>query len=88
METTWARAFFQLTPGVAYDAYAASPVHRFYQMWQDLDCDAAKATRWNPSGCRSDLFPWVETTIGAGQQRRSAAHPPQHRRGRHVHGLL
>jgi phospholipase C len=57
---------FQLTPGVAYDAYAASPVHRFYQMWQDLDCDAAKATRSNPSGCRSDLFPWVETTIGAG----------------------
>src|SRR5262249_39693531 len=25
---------FQLTPGVGYDDYAASPVHRFYQMWQ------------------------------------------------------
>ena len=25
---------FQLTPGVPYDAYANSPVHRFYQMWQ------------------------------------------------------
>jgi phospholipase C len=25
---------FQLTPGVSYDDYAASPVHRFYQMWQ------------------------------------------------------
>ncbi len=57
---------FQLTPGVPYDAYAASPVHRFYQMWQDLDCDAAKATRWNPSGCQNDLYPWVEVTIGAG----------------------
>jgi phospholipase C len=57
---------FQLTPGVPYDAYAASPVHRFYQMWQDLDCSAAKATRANPSGCRNDLFPWVEVTIGAG----------------------
>jgi len=25
---------FQLTPGVSYDDYAASPVHRFYKMWQ------------------------------------------------------
>jgi phospholipase C len=49
-----------------YDAYAASPVHRFYQMWQQLDCDVLYSTRWNPSGCRSDLFPWVEVTIGAG----------------------
>lgn len=57
---------FQLTPGVAYDDYAASPVHRFYQMWQQLDCDAAYSTQWNPSGCKADLFPWVETTIGAG----------------------
>jgi len=57
---------FQLTPGVAYDAYAASPVHRFYQMWQQLDCDPARATRRNNSGCRSDLFPWVEVTVGAG----------------------
>jgi phospholipase C len=57
---------FQLTPGLPYDAYAASPVHRFYQMWQELDCDASKATRRNPSGCQHDLFPWVETTIGAG----------------------
>jgi len=24
---------YQLTPGVAYDDYAESPVHRFYQMW-------------------------------------------------------
>jgi phospholipase C len=28
---------FQLTPGVPYDAYAQSPVHRFYQMHQQLD---------------------------------------------------
>ena len=57
---------FQLTPGVPYDAYAASPVHRFYQMWQDLDCSATTATAANPSGCLNDLFPWVEVTIGAG----------------------
>jgi phospholipase C len=57
---------FQLTPGVAYDDYAASPVHRFYQMWQQLDCNPWRANRWNNSGCQSDLFPWVEVTIGAG----------------------
>lgn len=49
-----------------YDAYAASPVHRFYQMWQQLDCNADYADEWNPSGCEADLFPWVEVTIGAG----------------------
>ena len=57
---------FQITPGIPYDAYAASPVHRFYQMWQQLDCNASYADKWNPSGCKADLFPWVETTIGAG----------------------
>jgi len=57
---------FQLTPGVPYDAYASSPVHRFYQMWQQSDCSAAYATAANPAGCLHDLFPWVETSIGAG----------------------
>jgi phospholipase C len=57
---------FQLTPSIPYDGYAASPVHRFYQMWQQLDCSADAASWENPSGCRNDLFPWVETTIGAG----------------------
>src|SRR5215475_8646969 len=64
---------FQLTPGVKYDDYAASPVHRFYQMWQQLDCNAGLATKRNPSGCKSDLFPWVEVTIGAGNN--GAAQP-------------
>jgi phospholipase C len=63
---TLGEGVFQLTPGVKYDDYSASPVHRFYQMWQQLDCDVTKATKANPSGCQSDLFPWVETTIGAG----------------------
>ena len=57
---------FQLTPGVSYDDYAASPVHRFYQMWQQLDCGIAQATPGNPSGCLADLFPWVEVSNGAG----------------------
>ena len=50
---------YQLTPGVGYDDYAESPVHRFYQMWQQLNCTAA-------AGCQDTLFPWVEATVGAG----------------------
>ncbi|HTV58023.1 MAG TPA: alkaline phosphatase family protein [Verrucomicrobiae bacterium] len=59
---------FQITNGstFVYDDYAASPVHRFYQMWQQLDCSAQRATYWNPSGCDARLFPWVEVTEGAG----------------------
>jgi phospholipase C len=58
---------FQLTgPTLTDDDYAGSPVHRFYQMWQELDCSAAYATAGNPSGCKSDLWPWVEQTIAAG----------------------
>jgi len=58
---------YQLTSKTfPYDAYAASPVHRFYQMWQQLDCDAAVATDANGWGCLADLFPWVEVTVGAG----------------------
>jgi phospholipase C len=58
---------FQLTSAThPYDTYDNSPVHRFYQMWQQFDCNAANATISNPSGCRGDLFPWVETSIGAG----------------------
>jgi len=58
---------FQLTSkSFPYDAYAASPVHRFYQAWQQLDCNIKFATPKNPSGCKGDLFPWVEVTVGAG----------------------
>ncbi len=53
---------FQLTPGVPYDAYAASPVHRYYQNYQQSDCSAAHATAENPSGCLHDVYPWVEVT--------------------------
>ncbi len=58
---------FQLTSySFPYDAYANSPVHRFYQMWQQSDCNAFYATTANPSGCNADLFPWVEVSVGAG----------------------
>ncbi len=55
-----------LHASISYDDYASSPVHRFFQMWQQLDCSAASSTPANPSGCLSDLFPWVETSVGAG----------------------
>ncbi|MBV9573357.1 MAG: phosphoesterase, partial [Acidobacteriales bacterium] len=67
---------FQLTPGVKYDDYANSPVHRFYQMWQQEDCSAAYSTEDNPSGCLADLFPWVEVTIGAGSDGSSGSTKP------------
>jgi phospholipase C len=59
---------FQLTNGntFVYDDYAASPVHRFYQMWQQLNCNPATASFDNPSGCNGNLFSWVEVTVGAG----------------------
>ncbi|RBP04650.1 phospholipase C [Roseiarcus fermentans] len=65
---------FQITgPKHPYDAYDASPVHRFFQMRQQLDCGAASATTDNPSGCLADLFPWVEVSVGAGS---NGAAPP------------
>lgn len=58
---------------LTYDDYASSPVHRFYQMFQQMDCSATYATAINPSGCLNDLFPWVEVTVGAGSN--GAAQP-------------
>jgi phospholipase C len=59
---------FQLTNGTTmpYDTYSASPVHRFYQMTQQLNCSRGAASRDNPSGCTANLFAWVEVTVGAG----------------------
>jgi phospholipase C len=57
---------FQLTgQNFPYDSYAASPVHRFYQMWQQEDCSAKDVTKENPSGCLADLFTWTEVTVGS-----------------------
>jgi phospholipase C len=65
--STLAPGPFQLTNGgpFPYISYANSPVHRFYQMWQQEDCNAAYATPTNPSGCLGDLFTWTEVTVGA-----------------------
>jgi phospholipase C len=67
---------FELTPAIKYSEYANSPVHRFYQMWQQTDCSVATATAENPSGCLSDLFPWVEVTIGSGSDGSSGSTSP------------
>jgi phospholipase C len=58
---------FQYSNGKTFtwDSYAASPVHRFYQMWQQADCNASYATHRNPSGCKADLFAWTEVTVGS-----------------------
>ncbi|HXY95398.1 MAG TPA: alkaline phosphatase family protein [Steroidobacteraceae bacterium] len=74
---------FQLTNGtqtpsvpgysLAYTDYSASPVHRFYQMWQQLDCSVEHASWDNPSGCNGKLFSWVEVSIGAGDNGLSQA---------------
>jgi len=45
---------FQITKYVTYSAFIGDPVHRFFQMWQDID------------GGRNDLFVWVGTTAGIG----------------------
>ncbi len=52
---------YQISKYVPYAAYTGDPVHRFFQMWQDVD-----------SG-RHDKFAWVEETIGTGS---NGAAPP------------
>jgi acid phosphatase len=50
---------FQITKHVDYAALVGDPVHRFFQMWQQID------------GGSRDLFVWVAETSGEGSQNRS-----------------
>jgi phospholipase C len=51
---------FQITgPNLPYDSYTGDTVHRFYHMWQQSDCDAARVSTTNPNGCLNDLYPFV-----------------------------
>jgi phospholipase C len=50
---------FQITKHVDYTAPVGDPVHRFFQMWQQVD------------GVERDLFVWVAETSGEGSQHRS-----------------
>lgn len=45
---------YQISKYAPYASYTGDPVHRFFQMWQDVD------------GGRHDKFVWVEETIGTG----------------------
>lgn len=44
-----------------YDSYTGDTTHRLFEMWQQSDCNIANATWQNPSGCLSDLYPFVIT---------------------------
>src|SRR5277367_5785124 len=44
-----------------YDSYTGDTTHRLFEMWQQSDCNIKNATRGNPSGCLSDLYPFVIT---------------------------
>ena len=50
---------FQITRHVDYTAVVGDPVHRFFQMWQQVD------------GGKNDLFVWVDETSGEGSQNRA-----------------
>jgi phospholipase C len=67
---------FQYTgPNFPYDSYANSPVHRFFQMWQQEDCNASYGTPTNPSGCLHDYFTWTELTVGSNNNGKSQPNP-------------
>ena len=42
-----------------YDSYTGDSTHRLFEMWQQSDCSIRNATFQNPSGCLSDLYPFV-----------------------------
>jgi len=58
-----------------YDSYGASPVHRFMQMQQQIDCNAQNAKRGESFGCDNALYAWVEVTIGAGSNGKAPPTP-------------
>ena len=45
---------FQISKYVSYGAHTGDPVHRFFQMWQQVD------------GGKNDLFAWTAQTVGVG----------------------
>ncbi|MFZ6799376.1 alkaline phosphatase family protein [Undibacterium sp. Di24W] len=45
---------FQITHHVSYGAHTGDPIHRFFQMWQQVN------------GGKNDLFVWTAETVGVG----------------------
>src|SRR6516225_4601409 len=65
---------FQLSgPAIPYDSYTGDMVHRLFHMWQQSDCDIVHATHDNPSGCLSDLYPFVGVARNDGSGSNSMA---------------
>ena len=58
---------------IPYDAYTASPVHRFYQMWQQLDCSARMHHAREPVGLPGRSVPLGRDDDRRRQQRQAAA---------------
>jgi acid phosphatase len=56
---------YQITRHVSYGAHTGDPVHRFFQMWQQLD------------GGANDLFVWTSETAAAGPSTGPSREPPQ-----------
>jgi phospholipase C len=55
---------YQITHHVSYGAHTGDPVHRFFQMWQQVN------------GGRSDLFVWTSETAAAGPSTGPSREPP------------
>jgi phospholipase C len=65
---------FQLTGAtLPYDSFTGDMVHRLFHMWQQSDCSIANATPDNPSGCLSDLYPFVGVARNDGSGSNSMA---------------
>ncbi len=52
-------------PAISDDDYTGDTTHRFYQAWQQQNCSIDNATKQNPTGCLSDLFPFVMASYSA-----------------------
>ncbi|HQU07034.1 MAG: phosphoesterase [Ferrovum sp. 34-44-207] len=57
---------FQLSKYVSYGAHTGDPVHRFFQMWQQVN------------GGKNDLFVWVANTVGIGSKNGPYSTQPNH----------
>jgi phospholipase C len=57
---------FQITQHVSYGAHTGNPVHRFFQMWQQID------------GGKMDLFVWTAESAGLGPSNTDAFFAQNH----------
>ena len=57
---------YQITKYVGYGAHTGDPVHRFFQMWQQIN------------GGKRDLFVWTAETVGMGPSNGAGIITPDH----------